>query len=129
MDKIDHIFVYGTLQKGFANQFSELLCSNSEFVGEGQVSGLLYDLGSYPGLVKSENGALVHGELYQCPEMDKMLPVLDEYEGDEYIREVVEVECNGQKCIAYVYYFTPMVKPESLISSGHYREYLKGKNI
>lgn len=128
MGKLDHIFVYGTLQQGFSNQFSELLCSSSEFIGQGQVPGLLYDLGSYPGLVKSDKGSIVYGELYQCLELSKILPILDEYEGDEYIREEVEVICGESSCIAYVYYYIPTVNPDGIISSGNYRDYLKSRD-
>jgi len=44
------VFVYGTLRRGGAQAMSTKF-SNSKFIAEAKVTGSLYDLGSYPGLL------------------------------------------------------------------------------
>jgi len=48
---IDHIFFYGTLMRTFPLRARAGIDDWLEYVGSGRVAGVLFDLGSYPGLV------------------------------------------------------------------------------
>lgn len=69
------VFVYGTLKKGGSNHFR---MADSEFVGEGRISGRMYRIDWYPALVCGGEG-FVKGELYLVS--DKDLAALDAFEG------------------------------------------------
>ena len=60
---VRHVFVYGTLRRGEQRDIN-LLRPAPVWVGRGSVGGLLYDLGSYPGLVTAEGAERVQGEVY-----------------------------------------------------------------
>ncbi|SRR5579885_1562932 len=85
------LFVYGTLKRG--GRGSRWL-AGQRFVGEAATEPKyrLYDLGSYPGLVRDgANGLAVKGELWEVD--DACLAELDDYEyaPELYTRERVEV--------------------------------------
>lgn len=87
------LFVYGTLKRRPTGRHHALLRA-ARFVSGGSVRGDLYDLGSYPGLVRAPHtDRRVVGEVYELPSegIDRMLHELDAYEGDEYIRARVYV--------------------------------------
>ena len=72
------VFVYGSLLQN--DQESHHLLedhSDSECLGPASTLGSLYDLGDYPGLVKSVG--TVYGELYRLSE-DRAVSALDEWE-------------------------------------------------
>jgi gamma-glutamylcyclotransferase (GGCT)/AIG2-like uncharacterized protein YtfP len=48
------VFVYGTLRSGGARAMSKRF-PNSKFIADAKVSGSLYDLGAYPGLLLNES--------------------------------------------------------------------------
>lgn len=94
--------MYGTLRKACAHEMHRVLEGALRFVGMATVPGVLYDLGTYPGLVTArDDGNLVKGELYVLDpdRADATLAALDAYEGcagadpepHEYRREVVRV--------------------------------------
>ncbi len=58
------VFVYGTLRRGGARAMS-IRFPNSKFIADAKVSGSLYDLGAYPGLLVNESNSLVIGEVYE----------------------------------------------------------------
>ena len=97
-------FVYGTLKNGYRNH---RLLENSKFVGNGEIKGFaLYDLGSFPAIVDSENPEeIILGELYEIDE--PTLASLDhlESEGHLYKRRLVNVAVDGNELDAYVYVF------------------------
>jgi hypothetical protein len=63
---------------------------NSKFIANTKVSGNLYDLGAYPGLVLNESDSLVVGEVYEVD--DEILKKLDEFEASSnYLRKQVEI--------------------------------------
>ena len=77
-----HVFVYGTLRRGEQRDIN-LLKPSPHWVGRASVEGVLYDLGSYPGLVLESNQhpgqKKVRGEVYQIT--DALEHLLDEIEG------------------------------------------------
>ena len=83
------VFVYGTLRRGSAGAMS-IRFPNSKFIADAKVSGSLYDLGAYPGLLSNESNSLVIGEVYEVD--DELLIGLDEFEASSnYLRKQVEV--------------------------------------
>jgi len=86
------LFVYGTLKRGGrGNRWLATQRFVSEAVTEPKYR--LYDLGTYPGLVKDEStGLAVKGELWEVD--DACLAELDDYEyaPDLYSRERIRVQ-------------------------------------
>ena len=62
------------------------------FVGTGFFQGKLYDIGRYPGAIRSRrNTDRVIGEIYQFSEPRRALEILDEYEGHRFKRKRVTI--------------------------------------
>jgi gamma-glutamylcyclotransferase (GGCT)/AIG2-like uncharacterized protein YtfP len=97
------LFVYGTLKK--RSQAHRLL-RGARFIAPASVTGALYDLGDYPGLVQRRNGGRVVGELYELPaDHERVLKALDRYEGREFIRRRVFANLpSGQRRAAWAYF-------------------------
>src|ERR1043166_6155737 len=118
------LFVYGTLKRDASGKPHPLLRS-AKRLGRASGSGLLYDLGQYPCLVRARsNGHRVFGELYQLDEgaLSHVLRALDEYEGREFERRRVYVILpNGQRRAAWTYVLRGRL-PRSAqhVSSGRY---------
>ena len=115
-----HVFVYGTLRRGEQRDIN-LLKPSPRWVGPASVEGVLYDLGSYPGLMLGSNQhpeqKMVRGEVYEIS--DALEHLLDEIEGvgpvprGEYEKReiVVQAECanatdevaasNAVSCLVY----------------------------
>ncbi len=84
-----YIFVYGTLKKGFGNNY---LLSGSKFLGERKTIESKWDminLGWFPAVVYGKNDII--GELYEVDELT--LKNVDHLEGNGtfYTRELVSV--------------------------------------
>lgn len=75
-----HVFVYGTLRRGEVRDIN-LLRPAPVWIGSAQLSGTLYDLGNYPGLLLTGEGAggVVQGEVYAItPELEQLLDEIEE---------------------------------------------------
>jgi len=75
-DQLALVFVYGTLRKGGSNHFR---MEETEFVADGTVSGRLYAIDWYPGLILDPAGDPIIGEVYAVG--TARLKALDEFEG------------------------------------------------
>lgn len=85
----DYLFVYGLFRDS-----GKLLLKDATYCGRSFIKGKLYKVNEfYPGYVKSDGK--VWGDIYLIDV--ETWPQLDEYEGDEYIREKVmtssDIEC------------------------------------
>ncbi|HZE64146.1 MAG TPA: gamma-glutamylcyclotransferase [Pyrinomonadaceae bacterium] len=67
------VFVYGTLRRGSARAMS-VRFPGSKFIAKAKVSGGLYDLGAYPGLLLDESNLLVIGEKQLIEEVKTNVP-------------------------------------------------------
>ncbi|NQW95280.1 MAG: gamma-glutamylcyclotransferase, partial [Polaromonas sp.] len=91
-------------------------------VGDSQIKGTLYDLGSYPGVrLSGENW--VQGEVYQItPELERQLDEIEEVwpqQTGEYSRRNVVVQCAGESLTCLVYEVaSPRTQGRAVISSG-----------
>jgi gamma-glutamylcyclotransferase (GGCT)/AIG2-like uncharacterized protein YtfP len=111
---VEHLFVYGTLRRGSNNKFARLLADRAGFVGTARVAGLLYDFGSYPGAVRSDQpDHWVYGEVHSFDDPE-ILPVLDEYEGMEFERGMVTTSDTAE---CWIYWYVGPAKGR-LIASG-----------
>jgi len=120
------VFVYGTLRRGGARAMS-IRFPNSKFIADGRVSGSLYDLGAYPGLLLNESNSLVIGEVYEVD--DETLNKLDDFEASShYWRKQVEISFDTHKRLCWTYEPNPeLFSHRTLITSGDWIEYAKTK--
>ncbi|HQU55842.1 MAG: gamma-glutamylcyclotransferase family protein [Chitinophagaceae bacterium] len=132
------LFVYGSLRSGFHSNAYEYISRFFKFIGEAKVQGKLFDMGSYPAGVPTNEDAYIIGELYQAKnehEFAWAIGQLDDYEGvsveaDEmqlYRREVVSVHFNNSISAAWVYWYNGSVQGKKEISSGDMLQYFKSK--
>jgi len=89
------VFVYGTLRRGGRNDINRLQPA-PEYVGMGEVHGVLYHLDWYPGLrLGGEQAVTVVGEVYLVsPELEQVLDDIEQIvpgEDSEYFRREVPV--------------------------------------
>ena len=86
------LFVYGTLKRGGENH--EWINSQT-FVAVARTKPLyrLFDLGGYPGMVPTEDGIAIQGEIWDVDAAGlARLDVLEDIEGGEYERVLIELE-------------------------------------
>ena len=135
---IYYLFVYGSLRSGFRSPVYEYISRFFTFVGEGKVRGKLFDMGSYPAGIPTNDNSFIVGELYlanNANEFSWAIGQLDDYEGvtvepDEvqlYRREITEVHINGQVTHAWIYWYHGDVTGRPLIASGDLMEYMQQK--
>ncbi len=79
----DYLFVYGTLRKDYDLKLKNRVRDQLKYVGQAKVGATLYDLGRYPGAVRSNKGSEVVGDVFLVNEPGRALRVLDKYEGIE----------------------------------------------
>jgi gamma-glutamylcyclotransferase (GGCT)/AIG2-like uncharacterized protein YtfP len=127
----NYLFVYGTLMKGFSNDFAKKLHSFSVLVGNATFPGRLYTVSWYPGAIHLPTASTrVHGEVYRLPSLPDLLPELDEYEDiydDEnlslYIRRSIPVQMeNGPILNCWVYLYNQVLTDLKVIDSGDFRK-------
>lgn len=127
IDMIDasarHVFVYGTLRRGDDNDINRLSPA-PRLMGTGTVSGVMYHLGAYPGVVLLEDGdALVAGEVYAIePELERLLDEIEELypqQRDEYVKRNVVVKLGTRQLSCLFYEINPAyTRGKPVIASG-----------
>lgn len=98
---------------------------NSRFVAEAKVSGSLYDLGEYPGLLLNDLNSQVIGEVYEID--DELLNELDDFEASSnYLRKQVEVSVGNDRRKCWTYQPDPdFYSLSKVITSGDWLEYAR----
>jgi len=98
---IDRLFVYGTLRSG---QTARAVVAAHLVRGVSATTrGSLYAFpGDYPGVVPDDGGVIV-GELLQLRDLPSALPLLDAFEGDEFLRLLTEVMTADGTTWAWMY--------------------------
>lgn len=102
---------------------AKLLKQSANYIGEGSIIGKLYHISWYPAFKKSNNEEdMVLGDVYQLKENRKesLIELLDEYEGEEYEKELLEVTFNKEKIKALVYVYKELVDENKRIISGNF---------
>jgi gamma-glutamylcyclotransferase (GGCT)/AIG2-like uncharacterized protein YtfP len=136
--RIYHLFVYGSLRSGFQSPVYEYISRFFKFIGLAKVKGKLYDLGTYPAGVSTEEDCFIMGELYQAKnehEFSWAIGQLDDYEGvdvefDEvqlYRRCATEVFINDATTQAWIYWYNGDIAGKPEITSGDMLEYFATK--
>lgn len=92
----DVLFVYGTLRSEFDNPHARRLREQADFMGKSTMPGSVLQVGQYLGYRREPDG-IVHGELWRLRDPATTLAALDDYEGSDYSRIVV----NGAWIYAY----------------------------
>lgn len=120
------IFIYGSLRRGSAGAMS-VRFPDSKFINHARVSGSLYDLGSYPGLLLNDSNSPVIGEVYEID--DELLGQLDEFEGSShYMRKELDICLGAQTRKCWTYEPDPeFYSLSTLIPSGDWIEYARMK--
>jgi gamma-glutamylcyclotransferase (GGCT)/AIG2-like uncharacterized protein YtfP len=133
------LFVYGTLRSGFRNPAYNYITQYFHLVGEAVVKGQLYDNGSFPVAVATNDEHFITGELYQLNDPAQFgwaIEQLDDYEGLNvevgekpfYKREPSTVFINGNPILAWVYWYNRSVEGMPVIETGDVLKYLQEKN-
>lgn len=127
------LFVYGTLCDRVNGD--AIRWRGGTLLGEATISGVMYDLGSFPAVVPHPWGH-IHGEVisyedYTDADWSDALRKLDQYEGVPhlYYRDVVEATLlDGTVVTAWVYFYTDATfqrkesKDASIIPCGDWLE-------
>lgn len=101
-------FAYGSLKKGRWGWKELKLEQRADFMGGGSVEGRIFDLGEYPALVPGKGR--VRGELWRLRD-EEALKTLDAFEGEEYLRDEVEVEAeDGKSARAWAWVYAGTIK-------------------
>jgi len=134
----DYLFVYGTLRKNYDLKLKNKVIRYLQYVGQGKVGASLYDIGRYPGAIRDSRGTEVIGDLFLLTDPEKVLKVLDRYEGlsgpedktAEFIRKRTNVRLrSGETKKAWIYWYN--FDPSNKVKIRHkdYLNYLKKKTI
>ena len=133
---IDCLFVYGTLMRAAATvamgkTMRARLEAEGDWLGPATLGGRLYDLGSYPGLIRStRSGERVRGEIYRLRDPHASLVWLDAYEGlpagqtrgGEYERVVDHaLRPDGSSIEAWVYGLISAPDGARFVAEGKWR--------
>lgn len=120
-----YFFVYGLLMRGGTGFRALGLERRVRQLGPDKVSGRLYHLGDYPGLIIGRHG-LVHGEVFSVQDPG-LIDEFDAYElydpenptGSEYCRIEVDLLTSGRRVWAYEY--NRPVRNKPIIATGNWR--------
>ena len=124
-----HVFVYGTLRRGQANDITRLAPAPC-FVGAGSVAGRLYHFGSYPGVLLAPPQELpsaaeqprVAGEVYAIEAaLEVQLDAIEEVypqRRDEYFKRELAVQIDGRSISCLVYEINPAYLPGAALIAG-----------
>lgn len=123
-----YLFVYGSLLS-HNNEYAALLKNNSRFIAQGRLTGVLYDIGEYPGALYNPAAATtIYGDVLLLNAGTDVLLSLDDYEGfgpaqpqpNEFIRTVLPVYIPSGIINCQVYLYNLPVTGYRQITSGRY---------
>lgn len=121
MQNGDALFVYGTLRPKASTRMSVWLGRAAVHYERARISGALYHLGRYPGMIRGGSG-WVHGEVVKLRDTRSILAILDEYEGGEFrrVRARAITRSGCIRCWVYVY-SGPRVAARRIITGDYLR--------
>lgn len=123
-----HVFAYGTLMKGQIRH-GLLEPGGIKSIVPASIAGELIDLGEYPALRLSAYAkSRVFGELIEFEALDKIIERIDNEEGPQFRREIVNVSLEGgQSQFAWTYVLASDTGKFPLIESGDWRAKAAGR--
>ena len=114
----------------YDNDAARFIRSHCSLIGEGIVSGRLFDLGTYPGLVYEPKAqTVVKGEVYKIHSNEKdLIQYLDNFEEcgpyfeqpNEYRKEIIPVLIKENLYHASTYIYNRTLDGLTLIENGNY---------
>ena len=134
------LFVYGTLRSGFHHSAYEYISRYFSLVSAtAKTKGRVYNLGSYPAAIPSNEDYFIIGELYKIireEELSWALAQLDDYEGVNvepgetalYQRSIATIYLPEQITTANVYWYAGDITNYPIIESGDILAYLQQQN-
>jgi gamma-glutamylcyclotransferase (GGCT)/AIG2-like uncharacterized protein YtfP len=126
----DYLFVYGTLRRNYDLKLKARVKDGLRYVGQAKIGAVLYDIGRYPGAVKDRKGSEVIGDVFLVSDPAAVFPVLDKYEGKEFVRKKGKVRMRrGDELSAWIYWYSPDPGRKTPIRYKDYLNYLKNKSI
>lgn len=126
---MEYLFVYGKLKTTQGGIVSAFLQNNAKLLGNGYMHGLLYNLGSYPGVIATNNcNNKVWGEIFEIENTKKVFDVIDDFEeawplvtnDPEYSRKMIDVYYKNITLPCWVYVYNWAVDDDKLIVGGEY---------
>jgi gamma-glutamylcyclotransferase (GGCT)/AIG2-like uncharacterized protein YtfP len=137
----EFLFVYGSIKSTFEpDTMFKAIEDMVKIRGKGKFRADLYLIEEgYPAMILNPDSDMwVHGEILEILDAEKLLPILDTYEGhipgntfdSEYVREKIDVILPNKKtltCWAYIY--VDAIDYLSLIPSGLVNEKLEFTEI
>lgn len=128
--RLQYLFVYGTLRRDGQHEMYRLLSRYADFVGKATYRGRLYLIDDFPGATPSSDPSdIVRGEVYRLESPKLLLDRLDEYEEYDpkapdrslYRRELAEVRVNdGRRLRAWIYLYNRPTERLRSIPSGDF---------
>lgn len=96
------LFVYGTLKQG---HFRSHLLEGQKFLGEFQTEKgySLYNIGSFPGIISTDNDNVVNGEIWEIDE--EYFSYLDRIEGSPFLFKLQSVKIKNVPLEVYSYFW------------------------
>jgi gamma-glutamylcyclotransferase (GGCT)/AIG2-like uncharacterized protein YtfP len=133
----EYLFVYGTLRKDYDLKLKNKVREELQYVGQGKVGASMYDIGRYPGAVRSAAGDEVIGDVFLVTAPERVFRILDKYEGvvldrgaSEFVRKRNRVKLrSGKQVTAWVYWYNFDPSKKIRIKQKDYLNYLKNKSI
>lgn len=126
--KVKYLFAYGTLQPEYVRDEVAHLVRGFESIGKGTVTGILYDLGSFPGAVLDPaSSRRISGTVFRLPDDERLLHELDDYEefwadslaASQFIRRLYPVQLHdGGVLTCWVYEYNGPRDNASILESG-----------
>jgi gamma-glutamylcyclotransferase (GGCT)/AIG2-like uncharacterized protein YtfP len=118
-EKLDKVFVYGTLMEGYGNH--RVVQEYVADIVSATTTGELYQLTGYPGML--EGNDTVHGELITLkPDTEgEAISAMDRLEGHpNFYKRTIQTVCTGEgtEHKAYVYIYQNGIHPDHYIPGG-----------
>lgn len=137
-NRVNHLFVYGSLRRTFPHHSYKYICDYFSFIGNAKVKGVLY-AGEYPAAIPTRKQTFIIGELYQLKnnkDFCKAMEQLDDYEevnSEEgkvslYRRELTAAICNNITIHAWIYWYNRKIEGQILIPSGDIMDFMEIKS-
>ncbi len=124
LDDSSTLFVYGLLRSDMSAGLQSFVPGKARQISRASVVGTLYDLSDYPGLVLSDDGETVVGEVWEITDVSawEKLDAFEDIRADGtgmYRREAIAVMlADGREVLAQAYLYNRDVTRLRAVSSG-----------
>jgi gamma-glutamylcyclotransferase (GGCT)/AIG2-like uncharacterized protein YtfP len=129
-----YLFVYGTLRKNYDLKLKDKVMDDLQYVGQGKVGASMYDIGRYPGAIRTNTVDEIIGDVFMLNNPSRVLKILDKYEGiseggeenAEFIREKNRIRLRSGRLVqAWVYWYNYDIGKKVKIKYKNYLTYIE----